>query len=218
MAKRSLLVLSVALATLVGIAAYLFLYLANVPGSARAAQTSSGVNLYLATVPAAAANDPHPTWVSYYVTNKQDTNWQHKTTFVVPANSLVHVTVYQYDGASGLRNPFISQASGTVGGTFTLNGKTMNAIDPANASHVFALPQLGISVPLAGVASNAKDQCPNAPCTLSQAHMTITFTIKTGAAGLYRWQCFVPCAAGYIDGFGGPMQSIGYMDGYLKVV
>jgi hypothetical protein len=28
----------------------------------------------------------------------------------------------------------------------------------------------------------------------------------------------VPCAAGYITGFGGPMQTVGYMDGYIKVV
>ena len=36
--------------------------------------------------------------------------------------------------------------------------------------------------------------------------------------GLYRWQCFVPCAAGFIQGFGGPMQTVGYMDGFIKVV
>ena len=45
---------------------YIGLYLTNVPGSAAATQTSSGVQLYLGTVPAAALNDPHPTWVSYY--------------------------------------------------------------------------------------------------------------------------------------------------------
>jgi hypothetical protein len=28
----------------------------------------------------------------------------------------------------------------------------------------------------------------------------------------------VPCAAGFILGFGGPMQSLGYMDGLLHVV
>ena len=39
-----------------------------------------------------------------------------------------------------------------------------------------------------------------------------------GKPGHYRWQCFVPCAAGFIYGFGGPMQTIGYMDGFLNVV
>jgi hypothetical protein len=218
MVKRSLFVLTAALVVAVAITLYVVLYLTHVPDSARAAQTSAGTQLYLATVPASALDDPHPSWVSYYQTNIHDTNWQHKTTYVLPANTLVHVTVYQYDGYSGLRNPFISQATGTVGGTFGLDGKTVEAIDPDDASHVFAVPQLGLSVPLQGVDDNAKNQCGNAPCTLSQAHETITFTFRTGAKGLYRWQCFVPCAAGYIDGFGGPMQTVGYMDGFLKVV
>ena len=218
MVKRSIFVLAAAALVVAAIAAYVAFYLTNVPGSARAAQTSTGAQLYLATVPASEATDPHSSWVSYYVTNSHDTNWQHKTTLVVPANTLVHVTVYQYDGDSGLRNPFISQATGTVGGTFTLNGKTVNSINPDTASHIFAIPELGVSVPLQGVADSAKNPCGNADCTLSQAHQTITFTFKTGARGLYRWQCYVPCAAGYIDGFGGPMQTVGYMDGFLKVV
>jgi len=28
----------------------------------------------------------------------------------------------------------------------------------------------------------------------------------------------VPCAAGFIAGFGGAMQTVGYMDGFIKVV
>lgn len=197
---------------------YIGLYLINVPGSVAAAQTSSGAQLYLATVPAAALNDPHPTWVSYYVTNPQGRDWQHRTTFVVPANSMVHVTIRQFDGDSGLRNSFLSQASGTIGGNFLLNGKPTVAINPDNASHVFAIPQLGVSVPLEGVPDNAKNQCGNAPCSPNMAHETISFTFHTGAKGLYRWQCFVPCAAGFIQGFGGPMQTVGYMLGFLKVV
>ena len=42
--------------------------------------------------------------------------------------------------------------------------------------------------------------------------------IRTGKTGWIRWQCFVPCAAGFFTGFGGPMQTIGYMDGFLHVV
>ena len=136
----------------------------------------------------------------------------------MPANSLIHVTLNQYDGDSGLRNPFLSQSTGTVGGDFTLNGKATRAINPNDASHLFAIPALGVSVPLEGVPDSAKNPCGNAPCTLSQDHETISFTFRTGRKGVYRWQCFVPCAAGYIDGFGGPMQTVGYMDGYLKVV
>jgi hypothetical protein len=201
---------------------YVALFLTSAPGSASAQQTSGGANLYLATVPAAKGNDPHPTWVSYYAVNAGNANWRtgwrHDTTYILPAHSLVHVTVYEYDGDSGLRNPFISQATGTQGGTFQLNGKTTKAINPDDASHVFAIPELGLSVPLAGVNANAKNPCGNAPCSPSMAHNTITFTFHTPGPGLYRWQCFVPCAAGYIAGFGGPMQTVGYMDGFIKVV
>jgi len=213
-----LLVTSATAIVCVAIGLYIGLYLTNVPGSVAATRVGPVTNLYLGTVPAAETTDPHPTWVSYYVVSPTSTNWQHKTTFELPAHSLVHVTVYQFDGQSGLRNPFISQATGTVGGTFQLNGKTTKAIDPDTASHVFAIPQIGLSVPLEGVADNAPNQCGNAPCSLSMAHYTISFTFRTPGKGLYRWQCFVPCAAGYMLGFGGPMQTVGYMDGFIKVV
>jgi hypothetical protein len=197
---------------------YIGLYLTNVPGSAAATETSSGASLDLATVPAAALNDAHPTWVSYYVVAPGATNWQHKTTFVLPANTLVHVTIYNFDSASALRNNWFGQATGTVGGVMTLNGKTTQGIDPDDASHVFSIPQIGLAVPLDGISDNAKNPCSNAPCSLSYDHTITTFTFRTPGKGLYRWQCFVPCAAGYIAGFGGPMQTVGYMDGFIKVV
>ncbi len=218
MVKRSILALSATAIVVAAIAAYVVLYLTNVPGSARAAQSSAGTHLYLATVAQAETSDPHPTWVSYYATSSRDTNWQHDTTYVVPAHSLVHVTIFQFDGDSGLRNGFLSQVQGTIGGTMEINGKAVSTINPNDAAHIFAIPQLGVSVPLEGVNGDAKNQCANAPCTLSMAHNTVTFTFRTGAKGLYRWQCFVPCGAGTVFDFGGPMQTVGYMDGFVKVV
>jgi hypothetical protein len=105
-----------------------------------------------------------------------------------------------------------------VGGNFLLDGKPTRQILPDSASHVFAIPQMGVSVPLEGIPDDAKNPCDNAPCPLSDDHYTISFTFRTPGKGLYRWQCFVPCAAGYIQGFGGPMQTVGYMDGFIKVV
>jgi hypothetical protein len=197
---------------------YIGLYLVNVPGSVAATQTATGAQLYLATVPAAALNDSHPTWVSYYAVNASSQDWQHKTTYVLPANTLVHVTIFNYDSASGLRNPWFGQATGTVGGVITLNGKQAPAINNVDASHVFSIPQIGLAVPLLGVSATAKNPCSNAPCSLSNDHTVTSFTFRTPGKGLYRWQCFVPCAAGFIAGFGGPMQTVGYMDGFIKVV
>ena len=177
--------------------------------------TSRTANLTLATTAAIGPAGPNHPWVSYLV--KSHGKWIHSTMFKVPAHSLVHVTLYQYDGDSGLRNPFLSQVQGTVGNLMRINGKPARAIPPDTASHTFAVPQMGILVPLKGVPDSAKNPCDEWPCTTKQDHNTITFTFRTGKPGRYRWQCFVPCAAGFIDGFGGPMQAIGYMDGFVQV-
>ena len=100
----------------------------------------------------------------------------------------------------------------------TVNGKPYVVLNPDDASHTFTIPDLGVSVPLKGVADDAPNQCAVTPCTLAQAHNTIVFQFRTGKPGLHRWQCFVPCAAGWLYGFGGPMQTVGWMDGFLKVV
>jgi hypothetical protein len=216
MAKK---LIGIALAiAIVGVVIGLYIgdYLLGYP-KAFAASGAGGVNLTLASVPAAGPTTSHPTWVSYFAVDSHG-KWHHTTIYRVPANSLVHVTILQYDGASGLRNSFISEARGLVGSTFTVNGKPTVAIDPATASHVFAIAQLGVSVPLPGVSTSAKNPCTSAPCSLSQDHETITFTFRTGKRGTYRWQCLVPCAAGFIQGFGGPMATTGYMDGFVQVV
>ena len=176
------------------------------------------VNLQIMTVAAIGPKlSPNPDWVSYLVRDASG-QWQRKTVWDLPAHATVNVTIYNFDGASGLRNPFYARPQGMVGNRILVDGKPTEAIDPNDASHTFAVPALGIILAIPGVADDAKNQCGYAPCAMSMAHRTITFTFHTGKAGHYRWQCFVPCAAGWIDGFGGPMQTIGYMDGFLDVV
>jgi hypothetical protein len=197
------------------IAYYIVAYLIVVPPNVNAAGQAPQASLTLQTV-AALGFKPHPDWVSYLVKNPQG-KWVHSTVLTVPANSLVKVTILQYDTATGLRNPYWGGPRGIVG-EMSIDGRPTPTLDPDLASHTFAIPDLGVSVPLVGVADDAKNQCGLAPCTLAEAHRTITFTFRTGKRGTYRWQCFVPCAAGFILGFGGPMQSLGYMDGLLHVV
>jgi hypothetical protein len=190
------------------------------PVEAVAAPVSTGGSqLTLETVGAIGKkySPAHPDWVSYLI--RSHGQWVHSTIFEVPANTVVHVTVYEFDSTTGLRNPLLSQVQGTIGGTMTVNGKTVDAVEPEAPAHTFAVPELGIFVPLPGVSEEAKNFCEEAPCEPSvNAHNTITFSFRTGKKGRYRWQCFVPCAAGYIDGNGGPMQTLGYMDGFLDVV
>jgi len=177
------------------------------------------VDLTIQTVAAVGPqlSPAHPDYVSYLV---RDTHgkWLRRTVWKLPANATVHVTIYNFDGASGLRNPLYARPQGVDGNVMTVDGKTLSVIPPDDASHTFAVPAYGLVIPVAPVGDNAKNQCGYAPCAMSMAHRTITFTFHTGKPGHYRWQCFVPCAAGWIDGFGGPMQTIGYMDGFLNVV
>jgi hypothetical protein len=201
------------------IAVLIVLYIGKLVETPETVEASTGgptTQLTLKTEAAVGPQGGNKSWVSYLVRNAKG-EWVHSTNFKVPAHSLVRVTVYQFDGDSGLRNPFLSQVQGTVGATMKVNGKTMDSIDPEEASHTFAIPQMGLIVPLLGVPEEAPNQCEEGPCHLNQAHQTITFAFRTGKPGHYRWQCFVPCAAGFLYGFGGPMQTIGYMDGFLQV-
>jgi hypothetical protein len=183
-------------------------------------QTSSGSTSARLTIETVAAVGPtlapNPDWVSYLV---RDTSgrWRRSTVFTLPAHATIRVTIYNFDGASGLRNPLLGRPTGLVGPEL-VDGKPLVVMPPDQPSHTFAVPALGVLVPIAPVPDSAKNTCGYAPCALSLAHRTITFTFRTGKAGHYRWQCFVPCAAGFMYGFGGPMQTIGYMDGFLNVV
>jgi hypothetical protein len=161
----------------------------------------------------------HPTWVSYLVRSPQGP-WEHTTVFQVPAHTRLDVTIYQYDSGSPLRNQQLGQVTGTAGGVALLNGKPFRVIN-SNAGngvgHTFSIPSLDINVPLYGNSGNA-NLCGEAPCTLSSPHNIVRFSFVTPGPGNYRWQCFVPCGLGFLYGNGGPMSTLGYMGGFMKVV
>ena len=185
---------------LLGAFAMTYLHSSPAPITAQATTETNGtspvVDLNLTTV-AAVGFGEHPNWVGYLPT----------TYFKVPPNATLRITISQQDGASGLRNGFYSLVRGTTGGTMTVDGKTMSAIDPTMVAHSFAVPDLGVNVPLLAVDSSAP---------AGSAH-TVVFSFKVPASGIFHWQCFVPCAAGTLYGLGGPMQTLGFMDGQIVV-
>ncbi len=162
---------------------------------------------------------PHPTWVSYLVRSPEG-QWVHTTVFQVPQHTRINVTIYNYDSGSPLRNQQLGQVSGTYGNVATLNDKAFRVIN-SNAgngvAHTFSIPSLGISVPLYGNNGNA-NLCAVAPCTTSSPNKVIRFSFTSPGPGDYRWQCFVPCGLGFLYGNGGPMSTLGYMGGFMKVV
>ncbi|MCU1490583.1 MAG: hypothetical protein JWM85_1988 [Acidimicrobiaceae bacterium] len=165
--------------------------------------------------------DAHPTWVSYLV-QAPNGRWVHTTLWQLPAHTLVNVSLYEYDSGSPLRNPEIGLIMGVNGGAELLNGKPVPLVDATGGNgvaHTFSIPTLGVNIPLPGVDGSAKNFCAGpAPCTPNQEHNLIQFSFTTPGPGQYPWQCFVPCGLGFLYGNGGPMQTIGYMDGFLKVV
>ena len=205
---------AVVLAVFAVIVIWTFIHLTHYPATVAAAATAPGeANITMQTV-GAIGTEPHPPWVSYLMQRPNGT-WVHTTVLKVPAHSTVHVTIYQYDSGSDLRNPLMNQVQGV--GDATVNGKPYSTWTDA-IGHTFTVPQLGISVPLPGIPDDAKNPCStNAPCSPSFDHMKVQFSFQTGAAGTYTWQCFVPCGVGYIAGFGGPMSTVGYMNGVLQV-
>lgn len=170
-----------------------------------AATASHEVTLAIDTVAEAGAG-PHPDWVSYQ-TADFDAH-QSAAIFKVPVNTWVTVIVHQYDGATPLRNPFFGLVQGTRDGVAYWNGKPFKALSPDVPSHTFAIPDLGINVPLPAVPDNATGNNP---------FETVKFTFFSGTVKhSYRWQCFVPCGWG-ADGNGGPMATFGFMGGLLVV-
>src|SRR5947209_2678126 len=125
---------------------------------------------------------------------------------VVPANSLVTVTLRDYDlGDTPLPNnsPF-TKVQGTVGSGATVDGRAYSSLLPEKVAHTFTISQLQINVPLPGDAPKGAE------------YDTITFTFHTGKAGTYTFQCFDPCGTGS-TGWMGPMMTKGYMVGTLTV-
>ena len=84
--------------------------------------------------------------------------------------------------------------------------------------HTFSIPSINLNAPMALARRSTATLCGTSPCT-SGPHKTMTFSFMTPkTTGDYFWQCRVPCGGGFIDGFGGPMQTIGFMTGNMVVV
>ena len=163
----------------------------------------------------------HPDWVSYFIQDPRTHQWVHTTLFSVPAGSRVNMTIYGYDGCTPLRNQYWGRVTGTIGGTEDVDGKPVSQINSwsaCNVGHTFSIPSIDLNAPMGSPSDPNANLCATSPCT-SGPHRTMTFSFMTPKTpGDYFWQCRVPCGGGFIDGFGGPMQTIGFMTGNMVVV
>jgi len=125
---------------------------------------------------------------------------------VVPADSLVTVTIRNYDlGDTTLpKGSPLTTVQGMVGGVAYADGHAYSALAPEKVSHTFTVPQLNLNVPVPG------------DTTTDKPYVEVRFTFHTGASGSYTFECFDPCGTGDA-GWGGPMMTKGYMIGTLTV-
>lgn len=173
-----------------------FLSLATYPDSAQGVHGTDG--------------GAHPDWVTYGPTSA----------LKVPAHALVTITIDQYDTGGSLTNPYFATPRGTIGGTETVDGKTVSKVDPDGVGHTFTLhglptnqDPLFVSVPLPALPDSAQP----ADGDLYPKPHVVTFSFITGGKGDYVWNCEYPCGDGYYARFGGPMSTRGYMSGTLTV-
>jgi hypothetical protein len=178
-----------------------------------------------------------PSWVTYYTQDPTTKQWLHTTLFSVPAGTKVDVTIYGFDGCTPLRNNYWSQVQGTLGNTVTVQQfdknnhplgspateSVINSWAHCNVGHTFAIPDLGIFVPVASpnAENSANNLCGTFPCTPTSggAYSLEKFSFMSPSTpGSYRWQCLIPCGGGFLDGNGGPMQTLGWMAGFMNVV
>jgi len=195
------------------------------------------VNVTLMTTPQTTVTDK-PDWVSYFIKNPSTGQFVHTTYFKVPADTQVNITILGYDGCTPLRNPLWGKVTGTAGNVEVVryyNGKAFSApqaislLDSwadCSVQHTFAIPGLGLNVPVASPNTVAENNalCGTSPCVANTAdqalapHTVVRFSFKTPkVGGTFRWQCFVPCGGGFVDGNGGPMATLGYMMGQMEV-
>jgi hypothetical protein len=152
----------------------------------------------------------HADWVSYGPSTRLE----------VPANSLVTITITNYDGGEVLNNTFFKDVVG-VEGTAMLNGEPFTSVPPDHVGHTFTLrpapvnknSELFVSVPLLAV---PEADMPEEGYTDSPN--VITFSFIVGEAGEYIWNCEYPCGDGTYAKFGNAMSAERWMSGTLSVV
>lgn len=180
------------LLTLVAVPAILLPSLAQHTRVSAASPTTTHVALDIMPV---KAGGPAENWPAYVAS----------TPLSVPANTVITVTIRNFDlGYAALTpNSPLAHVEGTIGSMASADGQSYSTLDPARVAHTFTIPQLGVNVPIPGDAPN------------NASYVTITFSILTGKAGAFIFECLAPCGTG--TGFGGPMQSMAYMRGTLTV-
>ena len=157
---------------------------------------------------------PFPNYVSYGPA----------THLILPAHSLITITIKGYDGGEQLANAYFGRVVGTTDGTMTVNGKVVTMVAADQVQHTFTLhgvpspnqDSLFVNIPLTKQTDEdmeAFDASGKLP-----APIVTTFSFYTGGPGEYVFNCEYPCGDGTYAKFGAAMGKFGYMSGTVSVV
>ncbi|RIV22908.1 hypothetical protein D2Q93_08765 [Alicyclobacillaceae bacterium I2511] len=114
------------------------------------------------------------------------------------ANSLVHVTIQNYDDGAAPVPGNDNQVQGTVGGTITVDGKQVSSISFDNVAHTITIPAIRLNVPIPAR-------------TAGEPYNTVRFSFKTPSTPQkLNWQCMAACGPG-------AMTTDGWMKGVWTI-
>ncbi len=128
-------------------------------------------------------------------------NGRDSARIVLPAHRVIKVILTSPDTGSA---PVVAAEARTMGlsGGEVINGVRTMAVPANRVAHTFTVAALGVNVVV--------------PVASARRPETIVAYFRTGAPGVYTWQCMAPCGTGS-TGWGGPMTTPGYMMGQIVV-
>jgi len=136
---------------------------------------------------------------------------------VLPAHSLITMTLKVYDGGEQLNHNYFAKVVGTVDNMITVDGQQVSALEPTKVQHTFTLHGLPTSTQDPLFVNVPLPKVEDADMEKNGSHL-VTFSFVTGGAGEYVWNCEYPCGDGTYAKFGAVMGQNGYMSGKLSVV
>ncbi|MHB8245434.1 MAG: cupredoxin domain-containing protein [Acidimicrobiales bacterium] len=124
----------------------------------------------------------------------------------VRAGETVILRIRSYDDGSaplmGAQMMF-DGVRGTLGGTETVQGRTISSVPNEDVAHTFTVPGLGVNLPI--------------PVAPTGGSVMVVARFVATRTGTFVWQCYAPCGSG-MNGMGGAMSTQRWMEGTVKVV
>jgi hypothetical protein len=136
---------------------------------------------------------------------------------VLPAHSLVTMTLRGYEGGESLNHNYFAKVVGTVDGTMMVDGQQVTSLKPTEVQHTFTLHGLPTSTQEPLFVNVPLPKVEDADMEKNGSHLVV-FSFVTGGAGEYVWNCEYPCGDGTYAKFGAVMGQNGYMSGKVSVV